>query len=255
MDLREVEALLTELESRTDRLRALYEQYFLGFERLEPQVVRKDVERRMQALLRIPFRNTALRFRFTMLQQRYNTYQTYWMRTCRKIEDGTYKRQIQRMKAKDADILRNVEAAKEDRAIEIAEVDELDVEFEDDDFESAAPTLPPPPRPAEPIEATPAAVKKGWGKPPAGNTFDTRPTTPRMKAVRLPAKAKTDETPTPKPAETRPAAAKPAQAKPAEPPAKAVPPKLPVRVVAVPNEMHSRPTTPRMQAVRLPEKK
>ena len=119
MDLREVEALLTELESRTDRLRALYEQYFLGFERLEPQVVRKDVERRMQALLRVPFRNTALRFRFTMLQQRYNTYQTYWMRTCRKIEDGTYKRQLQRLKAKDADILRNVEAAKEDLAINV----------------------------------------------------------------------------------------------------------------------------------------
>jgi len=276
MDLREVEALLTELESRTDRLRALYEQYFLGFERLEPQVVRKDVERRMQALLRVPFRNTALRFRFTMLQQRYNTYQTYWMRTCRKIEDGTYKRQLQRLKAKDADILRNVEAAKEDMAIEIAEVDDLDVDFEEDDFESAAPTLPPPPQVlAEPAAApvgasaeekpipktgpkpTPSpADKKPWTKPPAGNTFDTRPTTPRMKAVRLPVKAKTDDTPTPKPAEVRPAA-KPAEADatPAAPPVKSVPPKLPVRIANVPNEMHSRPTTPRMQAVRLPDKK
>lgn len=239
MDLREVELLLTELESRTDRLRALYEQYFLGFERIEPQVARKDVERRLQTLLRIPFRNTALRFRFTMLQQRYNTYQTYWMRTCRRIEDGTYKRQIQRMKAKESDYLRNVEAAAEDNVVEIAEL--ADAELEDDDLESAAPTLPPPKPIAKPEEA-----KRGWGKPPAGTTFDTRPTTPRMKAVRLPVKPKADveasaasDDVTPKAPEVAP---KP-------------PPKLPARIAPIPNEMHSRPTTPRMQAVRLPEKK
>lgn len=241
MDLREVDALLTELESRTDRLRALYEQYFLGFERLEPQVVRKDVERRMQALLRIPFRNTALRFRFTMLQQRYNTYQTYWMRTCRQIEEGTYKRQLQRLKAKESDYLRNVEAAAQEKVIEISEVEELELEELEDDAESAAPTLPPPPKPV--------AEPRAWVKPPAGSTFDTRPTTPRMKAVRLPIKPKTDEVaaaaeePTPKAPEVS-----------AEPKKPAVPPKLPVRA-PIPNEMHSRPTVPRMQAVRLPEKK
>lgn len=234
MDLREVEALLTELESRTDRLRALYEQYFLGFERLEPSVPRKDVERRMQQLLRIPFRNTALRFRFTMLQQRYNTYQTYWMRTCRKIEDGTYKRQIQRMKAKETDYLRNVETAKDETVVAIAEVEDLDLE----DVESAAPTLPPPP-------AAPKQDAAGkWIKPPPGTSFDTRPTTPRMKAVRLPKK---DE-PTPK---APPVEAK-EQPKPKSPPP--LPPR-PTRISTVPNEMHSRPTTPRMQAVRLPEKK
>lgn len=245
MDLREVEALMAELETRTDRLRALYEQYFLGFERLEPSVPRKDVERRFQQLLKVPFRNTALRFRFTMLQQRYNTYQTYWMRTCRKIEDGTYKRQIQRMKAKDADLLRNVEAAKAAEApIEIAVVDEL---LLDEDVESAAPTLPPP------KPAAPGPAKKGWGKPPAGNTFDTRPTTPRMKAVRIPV-AKNDDAKTPV------AGAVAARAEPAPAPApskpKAQPPPVPtkVKIAIAPSELHSRPTTPRMQAVRLPDK-
>ncbi len=245
MDLREVEALMAELETRTDRLRALYEQYFLGFERLEPSVPRKDVERRFQQLLKVPFRNTALRFRFTMLQQRYNTYQTYWMRTCRKIEDGTYKRQIQRMKAKDADLLRNVEAAKAAEApIEIAVVDELLV---DEDVESAAPTLPPP------KPGAPTLVKKGWGKPPAGNTFDTRPTTPRMKAVRIPV-AKNDDDKTP----VAGAVAARAEPAPAPPPSKpkAQPPPVPtkVKIAIAPSELHSRPTTPRMQAVRLPDK-
>lgn len=249
--MREVEALMTELESRTDRLRALYEQYFLGFERLEPSVPRKDVERRFQQLLKVPFRNTALRFRFTMLQQRYNTYQTYWMRTCRKIEDGTYKRQIQRMKAKETDYLRNVEtAAKEEAPIAIAEVDELDLE----DVESAAPTLPPPAfdRPASeaPLAATDPGRGKAWSKPAPGNTFDTRPTTPRMKAVRIPV-AKNDGAETPKP---EPVTEK---ATPTAPPVKPKgPPPVPARVkiATVPNEMHSRPTTPRMQAVRLPDK-
>ena len=250
--MREVEALMTELESRTDRLRALYEQYFLGFERLEPSVPRKDVERRFQQLLKVPFRNTALRFRFTMLQQRYNTYQTYWMRTCRKIEDGTYKRQIQRMKAKDADFLRNVETAAktEDPPIAIAEVDELDFE---EDVESAAPTLPPPKLVA--AEEEPAPAKKAWTKPPAGSTFDTRPTTPRMKAVRLPVAKKDDEAGGDTPKAPQVAASEPKTAPPPMKP-KAQPPPVPmkVKIATVPNEMHSRPTTPRMQAVRLPEK-
>ena len=252
--MREVEALMAELESRTDRLRALFEQYFLGFERLEPSVPRKDVERRFQQLLKVPFRNTALRFRFTMLQQRYNTYQTYWMRTCRKIEDGTYKRQIQRTKAKEADYLRNVEtAAAEEAPIEIVELDGLDgLDFEES-LESAAPTLPPRKMSDAPAAAAAAEPGKAWNKPASGNTFDTRPTTPRMKAVRIPvAKKEDDKTPTP-----AAAAAANTAATPAIPPAKPKgPPPLPIqdKVAPAPNEMHSRATTPRMQAVRLPEK-
>jgi len=39
-------------------------------------------------------RNTAQRFRFQMILQKYNTYQTHWMRICREIENGTYKRHL-----------------------------------------------------------------------------------------------------------------------------------------------------------------
>ena len=80
--------------SRVDRLRSLYEQYFMGIERLEPTVPRKDVDRRIQSLRKEQIRNTALRFRFQMILQRYNTYQTHWMRICREIENGTYKRHL-----------------------------------------------------------------------------------------------------------------------------------------------------------------
>ena len=55
MTPKEIELELEELETRIDRLRALYEQYFMGIERLEPQVPRKDVDRRFQELRKTPF--------------------------------------------------------------------------------------------------------------------------------------------------------------------------------------------------------
>ena len=102
MDLAEHELLVGELELRIDRLRSLYEQYFMGIERLEPSVPRKDVERRVQILRKEQIRNTGLRYRFQMLLQKYNTYQTYWQRICREMEAGTYKRHVIRARARFA---------------------------------------------------------------------------------------------------------------------------------------------------------
>ena len=100
MGQKEQELLVSELETRLDRLRHLYDQYFLGFEKLEPQVPRKDVERRIDQLRKEQIRNTALRFRFNVVAQKYNTYSTLWGRTCRQIEEGTFKRHIQKAKNK-----------------------------------------------------------------------------------------------------------------------------------------------------------
>ncbi len=130
METPESEVLVSELENRVDRLRALYEQYFLGFEKLEPLVVKKDVERRFDVLRRAQLRNTALRFRFSMVQQRYNTFLSYWIRICRQIEEGTYKRHLMRAKGKGA--------AAANPGEEVAW--EIDVEFEDElAAEEAAP--------------------------------------------------------------------------------------------------------------------
>jgi len=100
MALSEVEIMVAELEVRIERLRALYDQYFTGIEKLEPSVARKDVERRLEVLRRMQIRNTGLRFRFQVIVQRYNTYQTYWLRVCRQIENGTFKRHVLRAKAR-----------------------------------------------------------------------------------------------------------------------------------------------------------
>ncbi|HYJ09081.1 MAG TPA: MXAN_5187 C-terminal domain-containing protein, partial [Polyangiaceae bacterium] len=84
------------LETRLERLRGLYEQYFLGLEKIEPQVARKDVDRRIDVLRREKIRNTARRFKLQTIVQRYNTFQQYWQRICREIENGTYKRHLLR---------------------------------------------------------------------------------------------------------------------------------------------------------------
>ena len=92
----ELDVQLGELEVRLERLRALYEQYFLGFEKLEPTIARKDVDRRIWTLRHEHIRNTARRFKLQTLIQRYNTFQQYWQRICREIENGTYRRHLAR---------------------------------------------------------------------------------------------------------------------------------------------------------------
>jgi hypothetical protein len=100
MESAEIERELEELESRVERLRALYEQYFMGIEKLEPLIARKDVDRRIWVLRRVQVRNTGMRFKFQMLIQRYNTFQQYWSRIVREIESGTYRRDVMRAAAR-----------------------------------------------------------------------------------------------------------------------------------------------------------
>ena len=48
----------------------------------------------LQNLRKTKTRNTALRFRLNQLIARMNTYETYWTRISRQMEDGTYHRDI-----------------------------------------------------------------------------------------------------------------------------------------------------------------
>ncbi len=100
---------MNDLEHRLERLRSLYEQYFLGIEKIEPTVARKDVDRRIYALRKIQIRNTARKFKLQTLIQRYNTFQQYWIRICREIENGTYRRQMLRAERRLRDDPKSVE--------------------------------------------------------------------------------------------------------------------------------------------------
>lgn len=96
MEPLELDTAIEELETRVERLRSLYEQYFMGIEKIPPAVVHKDVERRIYALRREQIRNTAKRFKLQTTIQRYKTFQMYWQRILREIENGTYKRHVLR---------------------------------------------------------------------------------------------------------------------------------------------------------------
>src|SRR5438445_4860092 len=68
----------------------------MGIERLEPLILRKDVDRRLWALRREQIPNPGMRFKLETTIQRYNTYQQYWQRIVREIENGTYMRDMGR---------------------------------------------------------------------------------------------------------------------------------------------------------------
>jgi len=96
MTPKEFEIMLSDAEVQLSRIKHLYEQWFQGIERIEPQIPRKQFDRAVHELRKVKPRNTALRFRFQTLIQRYTTLQTYWRRIGRQIEEGTYRRDLLR---------------------------------------------------------------------------------------------------------------------------------------------------------------
>ncbi len=96
MNPKEFEIMLSDAEVQLSRVKHLYEQYFQGIERIEPQIPRKQFDRTLHVLRKEQPRNTAMRFRFQTLIQRYTTLQTYWRRIARQIEEGTYRRDLLR---------------------------------------------------------------------------------------------------------------------------------------------------------------
>jgi hypothetical protein len=96
MTPKEFEISLSDAEVQLSRIKHLYEQWFQGIERIEPQIPRKQFDRSLHELRKVSPRNTALRFRFQTLIQRYTTLQTYWRRIGRQIEEGTYRRDLLR---------------------------------------------------------------------------------------------------------------------------------------------------------------
>lgn len=181
MTPKEQEIAIGELEERVDRLRNIYEQYFLGFEKLEPTVPRKDVDRRFALLRKEQIRNTAMRFRFQVVTQKYNTYAMHWTRICRQIEEGTYKRHIRKAKARFGDGARELDRGS-DRDISI-DIDMGDFDSIDMDevlaqadaaasaYERAPPdTVPPPPS----VRSSPDRAARGAALPPGAKPLVLR---------------------------------------------------------------------------------
>ena len=92
-----IEELLDALDLALDRVKVLYEQYFLGIQKQPPTYLHTDIERKIRDLAQLQIRNTALRYRFATLQQKFGSYHSYWRRTLRQIENGTYTRNLSKI--------------------------------------------------------------------------------------------------------------------------------------------------------------
>jgi hypothetical protein len=93
-----IEARLEEMERKLERMRGLYESFFMGIERSPPDVLRRDLNRQILEIQQVPISNASLRFRYQAITQRWVLLVTYWNRTMREIEAGTFSRDLAKAK-------------------------------------------------------------------------------------------------------------------------------------------------------------
>lgn len=85
---------LDNLDKHISRLRVLYDQYFMGIERLEPLHLRNEIKKTMRRSDILKRGSTVLKFRYRSLQQRFTSYGSYWDRIVRMIEEGQIRRGV-----------------------------------------------------------------------------------------------------------------------------------------------------------------
>lgn len=92
---------LQHLEIKIKQLKMEYEQFFMGSRPREPILTRSEVQKIVARFSNTPIQNTALRFRFNNLCSRYHAFKRQWDSILKRIEDGTYERQVFRANLKD----------------------------------------------------------------------------------------------------------------------------------------------------------
>ena len=85
---------LKKLENQLSELKTLYEQHFMGIVDRPPSAQHKRVTDLVRRLLNAPFKNSATRYRLRMLNQRYQSLNTYWKRVMKQREEGNYFRDV-----------------------------------------------------------------------------------------------------------------------------------------------------------------
>ena len=121
-----------------------HEMFFLGIAKKPPDSKVRDLKRSIRDLEELRVQNTAAQFQVRRLRAKFNTYFTYWSRTIKQIEEGTYRRQrivadrraSQRPTGPSADELKN-----QIRALIRGDEDDEDSTRTHDDLEPARPTM------------------------------------------------------------------------------------------------------------------
>ncbi len=121
-----------ELESELAELRAAYDQYFQGNERLPPLKKHDVFKKSFMRLKGSHVKQTAAKFRIESIGQKMLTFERLWERTLQQIEAGTYKRDVMRLKRHQKS------PTKKDADFDVDEdLDLSDLDEGDDDLASA----------------------------------------------------------------------------------------------------------------------
>ncbi len=99
----QLQAQLMALDKGIEKLRVLYEQYFMGLEKWEPSSFRKQIHAELRAIKDDPPSNTAVKFLLNKVETKLKTYEQYWNRILREIENGIYEKQIKKLRRKVKD--------------------------------------------------------------------------------------------------------------------------------------------------------
>lgn len=86
----DIDADLQLLEVKIKQAKFEYNQYFMGHRPREPQMLRGEIQKIVAYWSNLPIHNTACRFRFNTLCQRFFSFRRQWDDVIRKIEDGSY---------------------------------------------------------------------------------------------------------------------------------------------------------------------
>jgi hypothetical protein len=164
-----------ELDAELAELRASYDSYFMGNDRLPPLKKHEGFKKQYLKLKGTFVRQTAAKFRIESIGQRLLTFERLWDRTIKDIESGTYKRDLMRLKRHG-----NHGQKKKEANFDVDEdLDISDLEDDNDDLASAlaaaeasasakAAAAAKPVAPAIVAVTPPGGVKPAVTPPPAG---------------------------------------------------------------------------------------
>ncbi|MEW6776301.1 MAG: MXAN_5187 C-terminal domain-containing protein [Bdellovibrionota bacterium] len=85
---------LSQFEAQTEKLRNDFEMYFRGIEKKPPTDTWEALKKEIRKILQVKSNNTGYKFRRQSVSQKWTSFNTYWERIMKQIEDGTYARQV-----------------------------------------------------------------------------------------------------------------------------------------------------------------
>ncbi|MBI5544330.1 MAG: hypothetical protein HY901_10600 [Deltaproteobacteria bacterium] len=173
-----------QLDEELAALRARFDQYFLGLDRKNPEKDLQDYRRRLLQLKGAFLRNTSLKFRVQSLWQKFSSYERLWLKSLREIEEGTYFRDLAKLRRRSQrqgerpEAKTKEEAGKQD-APERKDFFELDDDLEVDFIDEPLEVPPAPVASAASPWAALTSQKAGPGPlSPSGKPAPRQPTPP-----------------------------------------------------------------------------